>query len=68
MASDRLIKITPTSLRSVSLAGMSEAKLQLLFGTGQATKTLSLDQWNMLGSSKRAILRGLGASSFTVPT
>jgi hypothetical protein len=66
----RLVKINPSNLRSVSLAGMTTAKLQALFDTTRAAnKTLSLNQWNMLGSSKRAALRDFVSSSkFTVPT
>ena len=69
MATDRLITINPSNLRSVALAGMTDTKLQALFdATRGANKTVSLDQWNMLGSSKRATLKGLAAGRFTVPT
>jgi hypothetical protein len=57
MTSTQLPKLTASGLRSISLAGMSLSNLTTMLGVTSNSKVISLDQWNMLGSSKRAALK-----------
>jgi hypothetical protein len=64
MSNANLPYVKVSLLKPLALAGMSQSKLSAMFAPAQINK-MSLEQWNLLGATKRKILSDLMLSQTT---
>jgi trimeric autotransporter adhesin len=53
----QLAKLDASKLKPLAFAGITADNLKALLVGGTSSKTITLDQWNVLGSSKRSVLK-----------
>jgi len=69
LGAGQLATLAASKLKYLAFAGITVDNLKILLGTGASSKSISLDQWNVLGSSKRTALKtATPATGFIPPT